>query len=404
MKQYKGIIFNSKNVETLKGSLGQAVRERNIRTAVVSRKNRMEVRRMLKAAGVKVDVIVGGLDLNTKYTQFIKPMSDPVLVAVAMMHLEAEDVAVLGDYFGDRQSAFAAGLDYYTRPVELMARLGGNPAETKAKPDYSGYKVPVTGIIGAICGDVIGSAYEFHPTEDYNFAPFVKGTHVTDDSVATLAVAKWLMGDRTPDSLVRSFLGVCNRHPNAGYGPSFKRWLRGKDHSPYGGRTNGAQMRVSPCGWVADSLEETLDIAKRSAEVSHNSKEGIEGAQAFAAAIFLLRTGHGKAEVKAYVERQFGYDLDVTVEQHRSVRSKNYVCSQSGPEAFRCWLEADTYEQAIRNAVTLRTDADTVADMAGALAAATPGMAVPQEWADRVFAMLDDELKELFVAFCGISG
>lgn len=111
----------------------------------------------------------------------------------------------------------------------------------------TGFKVPVTGIIGAICGDVIGSAYEFHPTDDYNFEPFVKRTLVTDDSVATPAVDKWFMGERSSENLVDVFLGVCNRHPNAGWGANFKKWLRGKDYAPYGGNTNGAQMRVSEC-------------------------------------------------------------------------------------------------------------------------------------------------------------
>ena len=143
----------------------------------------------------------------------------------------------------------------------------------------------------------------------------------------------------------------------------------------------------------------TLDLARRSAEVSHDSQEGIEGAQAIAAAIFLSRTGHSKNDVKKYIEINFHYDLDKTVSEHRKIRSKDYVCSQSGPEAIRCWLEADTYEQAVRNAVTLRTDADTVADIAGAIAAATPGMEVPQAWADKVFGMLDNELKEIFIRF-----
>ena len=156
-------------------------------------------------------------------------------------------------------------------------------------------------------------------------------------------------------------------------------------------------MRVSACGWVADTLDETLDIAKRSAEVSHNSQEGIEGAQAIAAAIFLAGTGHSKQEIKKYIEDTFGYDLDKSVADHRATRSKNYVCSQSAPEAIRYWLEAESYEQTILNAVTLRTDADTVADIAGAIAAATPGMEVPQEWADRVFDMFDNELKNIFV-------
>ena len=396
---YRGIIFNSVNVGLLNGELGAKVKELNIRTAVVSRKTRTECKKFMKSRGISVDVVIGGHDLDTRYKQFGKPEGDPMIIASAMMYLKASEVVVFGDYSGDRRSSEAAGMTYCNSLSRLMGMLEECPAITSENVDVTGFKVPVTGIIGAICGDVIGSAYEFHPTEDYDFEPFVKRTHVTDDSVATLAVAGWLLGDRSSESLVETFLGVCNRHPNAGWGPNFKKWLRGKDHAPYGGRTNGAQMRVSACGWVADTLEETLDIAGRSAEVSHNSQEGIEGAQAIASAIYLARTGRSKQEIKKYIEEKFGYDLDKTVAEHRATRSKDYVCSQSGPEAIRCWLEADTYEQTIRNAVTLRTDADTVADIAGAIAAATPGMEVPQDWADRCFDMLDDELKGLFVKF-----
>ena len=399
MKAYKGIIFNSVNVSLLNGELGQKVKELGIRTAVVSRKTRTDVKRHLKAAGISVDVIIGGKDLNTRYKDYGKPNPEVMFVAAAMMHLNPDEVVIFGDYAGDWKASVASGISYCRNLDKLSSQLV--PAETfngyEAAPSH--YEVPVTGIIGALVGDVIGSAYEFHPTDNYHFEPFVKGTRVTDDSVATLAVASWLMGDRTRDGLVDTFLGVCNRHPNAGWGPNFKKWLRGKDHSPYGGVTNGAQMRVSACGWAAISLDEALDLAKRSAEVSHSSKEGIEGAQSIASAIYLLRTGHSKQQVKEYVEKTFGYDLDMTLAEHRALRSKDYICSVSGPQAFRSWLEADTFEETIRNAVTLRTDADTVADIAGALAAATPGMSVPQEWADRVFNMLDPELKSYFINF-----
>lgn len=399
MKGYKGIIFNSVNVGLLNGELGKVVSEKNIRTAVVSRKTRTECKRFLKEKGICVDVIIGGHDLDTRFAKHGKPEGDPMVVASAMMFLLPSEVAVLGDYFGDRKSCESAGMEYYTKVEELIPCLCQNCSSTGMQVDISGFKVPVTGIIGAICGDIIGSAYEFHSTDDYGFDPFIKRTHFTDDSVATLAVAKWLMGDRTRDDLVNTFLGVCNRHPNAGWGRNFKKWLRGKDHSPYGGNTNGAQMRVSACGWAANSLAEALDLAGRSAEVSHNSKEGIEGAQAIAAAIYMMRTGSTKQDVKEYIENNFGYNLDRTVAEHRAIRSKKYICSQSGPEAIRCWLEADTYEQTIRNAVTLRTDSDTVADIAGAIAAATPGMEVPVEWAERCYNMLDDELKAIFVNF-----
>lgn len=399
MGSYKGIIFNSVNVELLAGELGRKVKENNIRTAVVSRKTKTECKKFLKQKGISVDVVIGGKDLDTRYKQYGKPMPDSLFVAAAKMYLKPDEVVVFGDYFNDKKAAENAGMAYQTKTEHLIPMLGTCEPLAQKSVDCSQFQVPTRGIIGAICGDVIGSAYEFHPTDDYNFEAFVKRTHVTDDSVATLAVASWLLGNRSRELLVDTFMGICNRHPNAGWGPNFKKWLRGKDRSPYGGNTNGAQMRVSACGWVANTLEETLDIARRSAEVSHNSKEGIEGAQAIAAAIFLARTGHCKPEIKDYIEKTFGYDLDKTVAEHRATRSKEYICSQSGPEAIRCWLESETYEQTIRNAVTLRTDADTVADIAGAIAAATPGMEVPQEWAVKVFDMLDDELKTIFVEF-----
>lgn len=253
--------------------------------------------------------------------------------------------------------------------------------------------------MGAIVGDIIGSAYEFHPTDNYNFEPFVKNTHVTDDSVATLAVAKWLLGDRSRESLVRCFRGVCNRHPNAGYGSNFKKWLRSKDAGAYKGTTNGAMMRASACGWAAESLEEAMDLGKRSAEVSHDSEEGICGAQAVASAIFLLRSGYSKEYVKDYVQGTFSFNLDMSVTEHRSLRSQDHSCHVTGAQAFRCWLEADSFEDCIRNAVTLRTDADTVADIAGALCAATPGMGIPKLWAEKAFEMLDDELKQILLQF-----
>lgn len=139
-----------------------------------------------------------------------------------MMFLNPSEVAVLGDYSVDRRSCESAGMKYYSKVEKLIPELGVNEPRVHKTVDTTGFKIPVTGIIGAICGDVIGSAYEFHPTDDYNFEPFVKRTHVTDDSVATFAIAKWLMGERSSENLVDTFLGVCNRHPNAGWGPEFQ--------------------------------------------------------------------------------------------------------------------------------------------------------------------------------------
>jgi ADP-ribosylglycohydrolase len=192
---------------------------------------------------------------------------------------------------------------------------------------------------------------------------------------------------------------LCNSYPRAGYSHRFKAWLRSLDHRPYGGNTNGSAMRVGACGWAAESLEEAIDLARQTAEVSHNSDEGIRGAQAVAAGIYLARTGHGKAEIKRYVEETFGYDFSTPVDEIRRTADHSYNCDVSIPQAFCCWLQSDSYEETVRNAVSLATDADTIAAIAGGLAAATPGMVIPREWADRVFGMLKPDLKAILVDF-----
>jgi ADP-ribosylglycohydrolase len=261
------------------------------------------------------------------------------------------------------------------------------------------FDAPVTGLMGLIVGDTLGSVYEHHRTKNYNFPLFPEGSHPTDDTIGALSVARWLLGDRTRENLISSMVQLCNSHPRAGFSHRFKAWLRSEDHRPYGGNTNGSAMRVGACGWAAQSLEEALDLAKRSAEVSHNSDEGIRGAQAVAAGIYLARTGHTKAEIRRYVEETLGYDFSTPVDVIRRTADHSYNCDVSIPQAFCCWLQSETYEETVRNAVSLATDADTIAAIAGALAAATPGMEIPKEWADLVFGMLKPDLKAILVDF-----
>lgn len=258
---------------------------------------------------------------------------------------------------------------------------------------------PVMGLMGLVVGDTLGSRYEHHRTTDYNFPLFPEGSHPTDDSVGALAIARWLVGDRTRENLIQSLVTVCLSHPRAGYSHRFKAWLRSQEHAPYGGNTNGSAMRVGACGWAAKSLEEALDLARQTAEVSHNSDEGIRGAQAVAAGIFLARTGHPKEEIRRWVEENLGYDFSPTVDEIRRTATHAYNCDVSIPQAFCCWLQSDTYEATVRNAVSLATDADTIAAIAGGLAAATPGMEIPQEWADKAFALLKPDLKTLLMEF-----
>jgi ADP-ribosylglycohydrolase len=247
----------------------------------------------------------------------------------------------------------------------------------------------------------VGSRYESHTraTKDYDFPLFPTGSHPTDDTVCTLAIARWLLGEHTREALVGSLVQLCNSYPKAGYSHSFGRWLRSAGHVPYGGNTNGSAMRVAPCGWAAQSLEEALRLARQSAEVSHDSDEGIRGAQAVAAAVYLSRTGRSKEEVRRYVETTLGYDFSPTVGQLRRTADRSYTCNVSIPQAFCCWLQSETYEQAVRSAVSLGTDADTIAAIAGGLAAATCGMEIPGSWAEKVFAMLKHDLKAILVDF-----
>lgn len=398
---FKGIIFNSNTVRALKGPLGAAVRERRIRTAVVSNHGRTEVAEALGREGLGVDTIVGGFDLN-RWGNYRKPLPDLIFVALAKMNLEPEDVVCVSDCPRDDRAAAGAGIttvSYDTAAMEgLIQALGENPPAEPPR-DFSGFEPPVTGLMGLVVGDTVGCRYEHHRTKDFNFPLFPAGSHPTDDTVGALSIARWLMGERTRERLVRSMVQLCNSHPRAGYSHFFARWLRSKEHKPYGGYTNGSAMRVGACGWAAKTLEEALDLARQTAEVSHNSDEGVRGAQAVAAGIFLARTGHTKDEVRRYVEDTWGYDLSTPVEQIRRTADHSYNCDVSIPQAFCCWFQSATYEEAVRNAVSLATDADTIAAITGALSAATPGMEIPRPWAEKVFRMLNPDLKEILVGF-----
>ena len=397
--KYKGVVFNSVTVRALRGPLADAVRARRIRTAVVSNHNRTQVAEALAREGASVDLVVGGFDLS-RYGEYRKPMPDLLFVAAAKLGLETGDMVCVADCERDEEAARAAGMDIvaFSEAESLVDQLDENPP-APAPRDFSDLVAPVTGLMGTIVGDVVGSVYEHHPTTDFNFPLFPPRSKPTDDTVGSLAIARWLLGDRTRENLIRSMTQLCNSYPRAGYSHRFKAWLRSVEHAPYGGNTNGSAMRVGACGWAADSLEEALDLARQTAEVSHNSDEGIRGAQSVAAAIFLARTGLPKDEIRRYVESTFGYDFSPTVDDIRRTATRAYNCDVSIPQAFCCWLQSETYEQTVRNAVSLATDADTIAAIAGGLAAATPGMEIPQEWADKVFRMLKPDLKAILVDF-----
>ena len=250
-------------------------------------------------------------------------------------------------------------------------------------------------MMGAICGDIIGSSYEFHSTKKYDFPLFTKNSTFTDDTVMTCAVADWLLTGIAPEEKMQDW---GRRHFYAGYGPMFRRWIQADFPRPYNSFGNGSAMRVSPVGWFAQSIEECLRLAKESAEVTHNHPEGIKGAQSTAAAIFLARNGSSKEDIKNYVAENFGYNLDRTVAAMKPEYDFDVTCQGSVPESIICFLESTDYESAIRLAVSMGGDADTMGAIAGGIAAAFY-KEIPDSIAGNCLDLLSDDIYETVTKF-----
>jgi ADP-ribosylglycohydrolase len=223
-------------------------------------------------------------------------------------------------------------------------------------------------ILGAVAGDVIGSIYEWNPRKEPDIPLIDTRAHVTDDTILTLATAEAILRDRTYGEVYKEF---GRRYPGAGYGGNFRRWLESDDLAPYNSFGNGSAMRISPVGWAFNSPVDVLWHAERSAEATHNHPEGVKGAQAVALGIFLARDGADKEELRRELTGRFGYDLDRSVAEIRPDYRFDVTCQGSVPEAIRCYLEANSVEEAIRLAVSLGGDADTQACIAGSLADAS---------------------------------
>ena len=235
---------------------------------------------------------------------------------------------------------------------------------------------------GAILGDIIGSPFEFDrgdKTKDFKL--FSRRSHFTDDSVMTLAVCEALLKvgqDATvkeiEDTVISSMQSWGRRYPHEGYGGYFRRWLTARHPEPYNSFGNGSAMRVSAAGWLYDSLEKTRVVAKATANVTHNHPEGIKGAEATASAIFMARNGSSKEEIKKYIENEFHYDLNRTLDEIRPSFHMDETCQKTVPEAIIAFLEARDFEDAIRNAVSLGGDTDTLGAITGSIAEAYFGI------------------------------
>lgn len=250
-------------------------------------------------------------------------------------------------------------------------------------------------MLGAIAGDIIGSPYEFRGHKSKEFPLFSDESEFTDDSVLTVAVAERLLrgGD-----YVDLFHEYFHAYPRAGYGGGFSAWAHHRAREPYGSWGNGSAMRVSAVGIAFDTMEEVLARARESAAVTHDHPEGIRGAQATAAAVFLARTGRSKSEIQRHVEREFGYDLSRPLAEIREDCVFDESCQRSVPEAMVAFLESNDFEDAVRNAVSLGGDADTQACIAGSIAEAWYG-GVPEPIAAGVEARLDARLRDVVAEF-----
>jgi ADP-ribosylglycohydrolase len=257
-------------------------------------------------------------------------------------------------------------------------------------------------ILGAIAGDIIGSVYEFNNVKTKDFPLFCPKTKFTDDTVLTVATMDVLAKE---GDYVRAYQSYGKRYPNRGWGSKFHYWIHAKEPKPYQSWGNGAAMRVSPVGWYFNTIDEVLAGAKKSAEVSHDHPEGIKGAQATAAAVFLARTWKGKDGVKKYITETFGYNLDRRADDIREDYSFDESCQGTVPEAIIAFLESSSFEDAIRIAVSLGGDSDTLACITGGIAEAFYGK-VPQHIAERVLDILPPGMIKTIVNFtseCGYS-
>lgn len=250
-------------------------------------------------------------------------------------------------------------------------------------------------MLGAVIGDIIGSVHEFTAPKHVDFPLFDDRCTFTDDTVLTVAVADSIL---TSTSYVDNFHRYTKAFPNRCYGAGFWNWVNKGWRKPYNSWGNGSAMRVSPVGFAFDKFEDVLQEAKRSAEVTHNHPEGIRGAQATAAAIFLARQGEPKKRIRTTIEKTFGYDLSRTVDDIRPGYEFNESCQGTVPEAITAFLESTDYENAIRLAISLGGDADTLACITGGIAEAHYG-GVPPEIAERGVALLDDELATIVNRF-----
>jgi len=273
-------------------------------------------------------------------------------------------------------------------------------------------------MLGAIVGDIVGSVYEWDNIKTKDFPLFRDDCFFTDDTVMTCAVAEAIMNGGQKDDFIDSMKKYGRMYPDAGYGARFDAWIHSNDRSPYNSFGNGSAMRVSPCAWVMDcsfcartgAWPSRRALARLSAEVTHNHPEGIKGAMATSDAIFMCRYYFGgycgdyeqpindnpaeiKRRIKEHIEKEYGYDLSKTLDEIRPTYRFNETCQDTVPQAIVAFLESTDFEDAIRNAISLGGDSDTLAAITGSIAEAAYG--IPEWIKDKAYSYLDEPLKEV---------
>ena len=250
-------------------------------------------------------------------------------------------------------------------------------------------------MFGAVFGDIVGSIYEFDNVKSKSFELLTEGSYFTDDTVMTVALADALMRSdirENPKGFQNTFVKTMHRYgeryPDAGYGGKFAYWLLYEDTEPYNSYGNGSAMRVSPVAWYAETLDEAIHFAKLSAEVTHDHPEGIKGAVVTAGAIFLAKSGADKSAIRRFIEEY--YDIDFTLDEIRATYTFNETCQESVPQAMVAFLESESFEDAIRLAISIGGDSDTIGAITGSVAEAFYGMRDDEK--DAIYRYLDDDL------------
>ena len=251
-------------------------------------------------------------------------------------------------------------------------------------------------MLGALIGDIVGSRFEWHniKTKDFELLTALGRCRPTDDSIMTLAIAKTILecnGDYAAieEKVIENMQLLGRSYPDAGYGAKFYEWLFEENPKPYRSFGNGAAMRVSPCGFAAGTMEEAIALAKAVTKVTHNHREGMKAAEAVTVAIFMARSGKKLAEIREHIEKTY-YKIDFTLDQIRPTYTFDVTCQGSVPQAFEAFFESTGFEDAIRNAVSIGGDSDTIAAITGSMAEAYYG--IPSGILERAMAFLDDNL------------